>query len=280
MTMKKLSIFFSILLLLTACGKSEDENPWVTQIVPEAPTTPETPDNPGETPDNPNVNPDEPDTPDIPIVPDEGTHEYVDLGLPSGTLWATTNVGAALPADYGDYFAWGETSPKTTYGWSPYKWSKDLSSTLTKYNISPSCGTVDNKMILESADDAATANWGSGWRMPTHEEQEELMNTTYCTWTWTSKINSVGETINGYEVKSRSNGNSIFLPAAGGRVSTSLDHTGINGNYWSSSLYADLPYYAHFLGFILSGNQSWNYSESINRPHGLSVRPVRASTGN
>ncbi len=209
---------------------------------------------------------------------DNQSREYVDLGLPSGTLWATRNVGAASPADYGDYFAWGETSPKTDYDWDTYKWCNGSSKTQTKYNTRSSYGTVDNKTVLEAADDAATANWGSAWRMPTTEEQIELLSSSYCTWTWTTRTNSAGITINGYEVKSKSNGNSIFLPAAGYRGVTSLIYAGSYGYYWSSSLYSGIPYRAYGLDFN-SGDHYWSYYSDY-RYYGLSVRPVRASARN
>ncbi len=261
---KHLFFCLSLLLLLTACSKSEDENPWVAPIVPENPGTPETPDNP-----------DSPNAPDNVV---DG-HEYVDLGLPSGTLWATCNVGATSPADYGDYFAWGETAPKENYDWSTYKWynGRGTSSayTFTKYNTKSSCGTVDNKTLLEAADDAATANWGAGWRMPSFEEVQELLSSSYCTWTWTSKTNSAGETINGYEVKSKSNGNSIFLPAAGYRLDTSLlNNAGSSGHFWCSSLssYYHDPSQACNLG-ASSGGCGLRDS---NRYCGFSVRPVCA----
>ena len=106
-------------------------------------------------------------------------HEWVDLGLPSGTKWATTNVGATTPEEYGDYFAWGETEPKSDYSWSTYKWCNGSSTTMTKYCESSSYGTVDNKTILELSDDAANVKWGGKWRMPTVEEIEELLNTDF-----------------------------------------------------------------------------------------------------
>ncbi len=213
-----------------------------------------------------------------PSVPGGGTavHESVDLGLPSGTLWATCNVGAASPADYGDYFAWGETTPKSDYTWATYKWCEGEKSTLVKYCTESYWGSVDGKTVLEASDDAATANWGSAWRMPTTEEQQELFNTEYCTWTWTTRTNSKGKLIPGYEVKSQSNGNSIFLPEAGYRVGTSLAQAGIFGYYWSSSLNSSLANEACYLDFGWKSHTWSNYS----RHYGVSVRPVRASVGN
>ena len=102
-------------------------------------------------------------------------HEYVDLGLPSGTLWATCNIGASTPEDYGDHFAWGETAPKDYYDWFTYKWYNGSYGTLTKYNTDSYYGTVDNKTKLDSEDDAAYVNWGPQWRMPTVEQQKELI---------------------------------------------------------------------------------------------------------
>ena len=160
----------------------------------------------------------------------------VDLGLPSGTLWADRNIGADSPEGYGDYFAWGETRPKSTYSWSTYKYCKGSYNTLTKYCTDSSCGTVDNKTVLEPSDDAATANWGSNWRMPTHAEQEELIEK--CTWTWTTRNG-----VNGYKVTGP-NGNSIFLPAAGFRYDSSVSGAGSRANYWSASHYDSGTYVA------------------------------------
>ena len=194
----------------------------------------------------------------------ENGHEYVDLGLPSGTKWATCNVGASKPEEYGNYYAWGETEPKDYYDWSTYKWCNGSKTTLTKYNTSSSSGTVDNKTVLELADDAARANWGGAWRMPTDAEWTELREN--CTWTWTTKNG-----VNGYEVKSKTNGNSIFLPAAGYRDDDDLSYAGVCGYYWSSSLSTNYPCNAWFVYFISDGvYRSNNYC----RYYGRSVRPV------
>ena len=188
-------------------------------------------------------------------------HGYVDLGL--SVKWATCNVGANKPEDYGDYFAWGETKPKTTYNWSTYKWCRGSYDTQTKYNNKSGYGTVDKKRTLELADDAARANWGGSWRMPTKAEQDELREK--CTWIWTTQ-NGVA----GYRVTSKSNGNSIFLPAAGYRYGSSLYSAGSYGYYWSSSLDTDRPDYAYEL-YIYSDDVSRNY---YRRYSGCSVRPV------
>ena len=191
-------------------------------------------------------------------------HAYVDLGLPSGLRWATTNVGATNAEDYGDYYAWGEIAPKTTYAWENYTLANGSSTTLTKYNNSSSYGTVDNKTTLEAADDAATQIWGGNWRMPTIDEWQELIDN--CTWTWTT-LNGV----NGRKVVA-TNGNSIFLPAAGYRYNDGLYNAGSLGLYWSGSLYTDYPNYAKDVNFY-SGSHGTNYGD---RYCGLSVRPVVA----
>ena len=134
-------------------------------------------------------------------------HEYVDLGLPSGLKWATCNVGATAPEEYGDYFAWGETETKATYDLSNYKWCNGTYESMTKYCTNSEYGIVDNKTTLELSDDAARVNWGGSWRMPTKAEQDELRNTDNCTWEWTTQNG-----VNGYKVTSKKNGNSIFLP--------------------------------------------------------------------
>ncbi len=199
-------------------------------------------------------------------------HEFVDLGLPSGLLWATCNVGSTTPEGYGDYFAWGETTPKETYNWSTYRYCNGSYSTLTKYCNNSSYGNngfTDNLTTLESADDAATANWGSGWRMPTYDEMYELQSN--CTVTWTTQSGVNGSLFIG------PNGNSIFLPAAGNRSDSELVYAGSGGFYWSSSLYTDNPRYAWGLDF-LSGGYYVSYDDG--RRYGFTVRPVCVSAQN
>ena len=198
--------------------------------------------------------------------PDDNHPHAIDLGLPSGTLWATCNVGANSPEEYGDYFAWGEVEPKSDYRWSTYKYCKGSFDTMTKYCTNSDYGTVDNKTELEPSDDAATVNWGSGWQMPSEEQNEELIDKSYTTTTWTT-LNGVY----GMKITSKSNGNSIFLPAAGYRSGTSLDYAGSLGYYWSRSLrpsYSDYAYYLYF-------DSSFIYADYGSRCCGRSVRPVR-----
>lgn len=191
-----------------------------------------------------------------------GAGKAVDLGLPSGTLWADRNIGADSPEGYGDYFAWGETSPKSVYDWSTYKYCKGSLSTMTKYCTDSSYGTVDNKTILEPSDDAATANWGSNWRMPTYEEQHELNEK--CTWTWTTSNG-----VKGYKVVGP-NGNSIFLPAAGHRYDDGVgNNPGLDGGYWLASLHESYTYFARYMHFY-----SVNHCSYSERCDGHSVRAV------
>ena len=185
-------------------------------------------------------------------------HEYVDLGLPSGTLWATCNIGANSPEEYGDYLAWGETTTKSDYNWSTY-FDTDNGSSFKKYN---SNGGLTE---LQPTDDAATANWGSDWQMPSLAQIQELCSSNTTT-EWT-QVNGV----NGRKITSKSNGNSIFLPAAGYRIATGLDGAGSYGYYWSRLLSASYPSNA---GSLYFGSGSINWS-NYNRSYGRSVRPVR-----
>ena len=198
---------------------------------------------------------------------DDG-HDYIDLGLPSGTLWATTNVGATAPEEYGDYFAWGETAPKDVYDWSTYKWCMGSNTTMTKYCTNSSYGYngfVDNKTELDPEDDAATAAWGAEWRMPSKDQMEELYNN--CTSEWTTRNG-----VNGRLFTSNINGASLFLPAAGYRWDGELSGAGSRGYYWSRPLVSSYPSSAYYLYFD-SGYVSWNYNWS--RYLGQSVRAVR-----
>ncbi len=196
---------------------------------------------------------------------------YVDLGLPSGLLWATCNVGADNPDDYGDYFAWGETQPKDTYNWSTYQYCNGSYNTLTKYCSNSSFGYngfTDDLTTLLPEDDAATANWGSHWRMPTEEEWQELYRNTTNTWTTQNGVNG--------RLFTASNGNSLFLPAAGYRTDSSLYLAGSYGYYWSSSLDTDYPSGAWLFGFLSGNYRMYNGG----RYGGQSVRPVRSASQN
>lgn len=208
---------------------------------------------------------------------DANGRRYVDLGLPSGTLWATCNVGADTPEDYGYYFAWGETQPKSMYNWSTYKWMKEGYSDwkgCSKYTVADNqtsgCwynnGTFigDNKTELDLEDDAAYMNWGEGWRMPSDAQLTELR--TNCIWTWTTQNGK-----NGYLVKSKNNGASLFLPAAGYYYDSSLYDAGSNGYYWSRSLYSGYSLSAYYVYF----NSGGVLRDGNGRYYGRSVRPVR-----
>ena len=183
-------------------------------------------------------------------------HEYVDLGLPSGTLWATCNIGASKPEDYGDYFAWGETRPKRDYGWSTYKYSSV--GKLTKYT------QEDSLTVLRPEDDAATANWGGGWCTPSKAQWDELLANT--TNQWTTQNGKKG-----YLFASK-NDQSLFLPAAGIRLDSKLYDAGSLGQYWSCSLYTGDPTGARSLYFYSDDHGT---SIGFNRSGGFSVRPVR-----
>lgn len=172
-------------------------------------------------------------------------HEWIDLGLPSGTLWATCNVGANSPEEYGDYFAWGETKPKDKYNEDTYTF-------------------MDNPSELLSENDAATANWGANWQMPTVEQMKELYDN--CTQVWTQQNGVYGILVTG------PNGNTIFLPAAGARWRDGLEYEGNSGAYWSSSIstiYGGGAYHLYFASFY------WDWGNDY-RDSGDSVRPVRA----
>ena len=196
----------------------------------------------------------------------EGTlngHDWVDLGLPSGLRWATCNVGASSPEEYGDYYAWGETTTKTTYNWTTYRWCNGTNRTMTKYCSNSSFGNngfTDTLTTLEASDDVATVNWGSGWRMPTPTEMQELLDN--CT---------ITRTING-RLFTGPNGNSIFLPISGFRYDNALHFAGSIGIYWTSSLNTSSPYAAR----ALVSSDGCGMDSSYGRDYGGSVRPVCA----
>lgn len=194
--------------------------------------------------------------------PTEIKIEAIDLGL--SVKWAPMNVGSFFPEGYGWYFAWGETEPKSNYAWSTYKYCNGSETTLTKYCYEPGYGYnghTDSKRVLDLKDDAARANWGGSWRMPTFAEWRELINN--CTWTLTTQNG-----VYGFKVTSKTNGNSIFLPAAGFRYESDLRNVGSNVYYWSSSLRT--PSYAWTVE-LYSSEISIDTSD---RCFGLSIRPV------
>ncbi|MBR7042895.1 MAG: hypothetical protein IKI18_01725 [Prevotella sp.] len=194
-------------------------------------------------------------------------HEYVDLGLPSGLLWATCNVGATKPEDYGDYFAWGETTPKETYSWDNYKWCKGTLKTLIKYCGNSDYGNegfTDGKTVLDPDDDAAAVNWKGGWRMPTNEDFQELLANTTNVWTTVNNVNG-----RKFTAKNGS-GKSIFLPAAGYFDNGTLKKPSEGCLYWSSSGLSSDSYdafYRNLTKSIVNGSQTY-------RCFGFSVRPV------
>ncbi len=183
----------------------------------------------------------------------------IDLGL--SVKWASCNVGATAPEEYGGYYAWGETEEKEDYSLSTYKYCNGSYYSMTKYCTSSSYGTVDNKTALEPEDDVAHVQWGGSWRMPTFNEIEELRHN--CTWQWTT-LNGV----TGYRVTGP-NGNSIFLPAASYRDGVEVYSQGAYGSYWSSSLNSSYSNSAYGLFFSSS-----SYYYYVSRYFGHSVRPV------
>ena len=209
------------------------------------------------------------------IVSCGGGHKYVDLGLSSGTMWATCNIGAQTPEACGNYFSWGETRPKKKYTEENYRFFKNVvldedgwgrEGDITKYNSTKMWGKVDNKFVLDSKDDAAHKRWGGKWRMPTKPEWDELLEE--CEWSWKKD----GTYQCGYVVTGP-NGNSIYLPAAGGK-SDEPDNSGLHGlgtlgAYWSS--WKD-TYDAYLLYFDFSGEQL--ETSSSERHIGISIRPV------
>ena len=177
-------------------------------------------------------------------------HSFVDLGLPSGLKWATCNVGAENPEDYGDYFAWGETSPKAEY----------------TFENSITYGEQMSDISGNAQYDAATANWGGSWRMPTKEEMQELVD--HCEWEWTQVNGVYGSKVIG------PNGSCIFLPAAGRRYGTSLSLDGSNGYCWSSTPYGSYDYYYDYDAYYLNFNDGYENVDYYGRNCGQTVRPI------
>lgn len=189
--------------------------------------------------------------------------EVVDLGL--SVNWASFNLGASRPEEYGNYYAWGETEPKSEYYWSTYTWGNGRYD-MTKYCTDSSYGRdgfTDGKTSLDPEDEAAHVALGGSWRMPTQSEIDELADN--CTWEWTSVNDVYGHKVTG------PNGNSIFLPAAGYRQG-SVKGAGSEGNYWSSSLNTSAPFCAQSLYFSSTNSPVWI---GVLRSNGFPVRPVQ-----
>ena len=192
--------------------------------------------------------------------------EIIDLGF-SDFLWADRNIGANSPTDYGDYFAWGETKPKDNYSWDCYKYCQDGDEhKLTKYCTNKDYGKVDDKKILDPEDDAATKNWGNGWRMPTMEEYRDLFANSDREWT-------KKDGVNGCEFTSKKNGNKIFFPAAGVKWDTISSGTGSSVDYWSSTLGTSV--YPHCAEHLYISSDGFNIHAGYGRCGGNLVRAVR-----
>ncbi len=205
----------------------------------------------------------------------------VDLGL--SVKWASCNLGASKPHEFGAYYAWGEVEPKTEYAWETNRYCSYGSTTyasdgykkVTKYCTDNKRGMVDGKTRLETMDDPAQVATDGQWRMPTWEERDELIKN--CEWKWKEQ-----KGVKGYEVTSKKNGNSIFLPAAGYMKSIYCLRSGLLGFYWFSSLWLENPLQASYLGFSekrIQPDLSYQYYEGgspvIYREYGFSIRPVQ-----
>ena len=194
-------------------------------------------------------------------------YTYVDLGLPSGTLWATFNVGATTPEGYGDHFAWGETQAKTFYNWTNYRYCNGNYDQLNKYNYMSSYGCdgfTDTKSELEPGDDVATVVWGSEWCMPTYDQWKELAD--HITGVWTTRNGK-----NGYLFTAENN-KSLFLPAIGAFCNDDVEDEGTHGNYASKTLSSRDSRYAWNFYF----DATFCGIHGANRGYGVVVRPVRA----
>lgn len=211
----------------------------------------------------------------MPEITYEVTVDYVDLGLTSGLKWATCNLGASAPEDFGDYYGWGEVTTKTEYNWNNYQWSDDGTLyTLTKYNTNPDNGLdgfVDGKTLLSDynyVDDVARQVYGGSWRIPTPAEWQELLDE--CTWTWTTQNGINGELVTG------PNNNSIFLPAAGYELA-SIHPQNNAGHYWTSSIDDGPEGYTFDAWALRFRTISGALTVDINRmgrAYGNTIRPV------
>ena len=252
--MKKLFYIAAVALLtlgMVSCHKDDDNTNNNTNN--NTPTNPSNPTNPT-------------DTTQIARQATQGA--WVDLGL--SVQWYSVNLGATTPEGYGDYYAWGEVWPRNVYSWANYTYgdydSETSTYTMYKYNTLESYGTVDNKTTLEASDDVATAVLGSGARIPTKAEWQELLDNTTAEWTTVNNVNGCKFTA--------ANGSSLFLPAAGYRGGSSLYSGGTHGYYWSSSLNESYPGGAWNMFFSSDGQ--YVGSSRRNRGYGQSVRAVRS----
>ena len=213
--------------------------------------------------------------------PNPDAFEYVDLGLPSGTKWATCNVGAKQPKEYGDYYAWGETKSKEKYDWSTYKWMKEGEADwkhINKYTVKDNQTGADwykklrslyefigdNKETLEDVDDVATVKLGKPWRTPTKDELQELISE--CNWAWINDNDKKG-----FEIKSRRNNNKIFMPVAGFRKDSEILSAGNVGFYMSKSIDTNNSSKCEYLNL----NIVKSFISQESRCFGYLVRPVR-----
>lgn len=230
--------------------------------------------------------PDEPDDNEEEYIDISGDgtcngYEYVDLNLPSGILWATCNMGASSPEGFGEYFAWGETEPKSIYNWNTYKYRSNHTAFdvwQNNYDLTKYCsyydngyqGFTDSLTVLQSDDDAAMANWGSGWRMPTKAEWEELYQNTTRIWATQNDVKGC--------LFAAENGKGLFLPSAGyywGDELCDIDDTPY-GSYWSSSLCINNPAGAWYFSFSSGHSNMIDHVRSV----GFTVRPVRLARQN
>lgn len=191
----------------------------------------------------------------------------VDLGL--SVIWASCNVGATIPEDFGNYYSWGELSPKTKYNWESYKYVIPGDLTILKYNTEPEYGTADNLTILEAADDAAAQTLGGKWRTPTKADWDEIWGSPNCKWIWTKHNLEDGTSVRGCEVVNNKTGVTLFLPFAGYAAQETIQQQNEYGYYWTADLDADYAYCAYCMD--LSSDAWYTYM----RYQGMPVRAVR-----
>lgn len=209
---------------------------------------------------------------DFSIASNLDTVRMVDLGLPSGTLWADRNIGADCPADTGNYYAWGELTSKNNYTWSTYLCP-----------VNSDCGTNNDPIyaaqgnnldISGSAFDAATVLWGSDYELPDSTQCAELLNSDYTTWDWTSQTDKNGHEMNGYLVTSKINSNTIFLPAAGYFQDATLRNVSATCYYWSATRRVNYPTAVRCLNI----NATTHNDSGRARYFGHVIRPVTTAS--